>query len=281
MPYIMKSIEKDIDIHGFFSVFEGFYPIDFNFNGEHHDFWEMVFVIDGKIGVAADEQVYTLSANEIIFHKPMELHRLWSCGDKKPRLLTLSFNASGDILKSLERGVFHLTPEQKSKLFSLIGYMRQSFEYSSEKMINNFLKCMCSPHHIQTISNLLELFLLSLGNEGGVPLDNLNDRESSVYKAAVRVMDELIFENPSVSDIADKCLVSASYLKKLFAKYAGMGVHKYFLRLKLNCAAALLKQGHSVTEVSEKLAFNTQNYFSTVFKRELGEVPSSYASRFK
>ncbi len=281
MSYIMKKVEKDIEIHGFFSLFEPLYPQDFSFPGEMHDFWEMLFVIDGEIGVSADERVYTLCKNDIIFHKPMELHKLWSFNSTRPHLLTLSFNASGRLLQLLEQAVFHLTNEQSQKLFEIIRYLHKNFNYNPTDMLNNYFKQIESNYALQMISNHLETFLLSLDDEHTLPLDNLSDRESSVYKSAVQIMDELLFENPSISDIAERCLVSASYLKKLFAKYAGIGVHKYFLRLKLNHAAKLLKQGYSVTQVSETLSFNTQNYFSTVFKREFGTPPSTYAAEFK
>ncbi len=281
MPYIMKKVEKGIEIHGFFSLFEPCYSKDFSFSGEIHDFWEMLFVIDGEIGVSADEHVYTLCKNEIIFHKPMELHKLWSRNATCPHLITLSFNASGKLLKRLEQGVFHLTHEQREKIFELIDYLRKNCGYTPDNTWNNYFDKIENSYELQIVSNLLENFLLSLDDSLTVTLATLTDRESCVYKSAVQVMDELLFENPSVADIAERCMVSASYLKKLFAKYAGIGVHKYFLRLKLNHAVKLLKQGHSVTEVSEKLAFNTQNYFSTVFKREFGASPSSYAARFK
>ena len=281
MPYIMKNVEKGIEIHGFFSLFEPHYSNDFSFAGEMHDFWEMLFVIDGEIGVSADDRAYTLCKNDIIFHKPMELHKLWSLNATCPHLLTLSFNASGEFLERLEQGVFHLTHEQREKIFALIDYLRKTCGYTPNDAWNDYFDRLENPYEVQMVSNLLENFLLALDDSLTVTLDTLTDRESSVYKSAVQVMDELLFENPSISDIAERCLVSASYLKKLFSKYAGIGVHKYFLRLKLNHAAELLKKGHSVTGVSEILSFNTQNYFSTVFKREFGASPSAYAARFK
>ena len=76
--------------------------------------------------------------------------------------------------------------------------------------------------------------------------------------------------------IAKKLNVSVSYLKKIFTKYAGLGVHKYFLKSKITIACRLLRRGMSVCEVSEKLSFSSHNYFSTVFKRETGRLPSEF-----
>ena len=67
-----------------------------------------------------------------------------------------------------------------------------------------------------------------------------------------------------------------SYLKKIFSKYAGLGIHKYFLKSKITIACRLLRRGMSVCDVSEKLSFSSHNYFSTVFKRETGRLPSDF-----
>ena len=65
-------------------------------------------------------------------------------------------------------------------------------------------------------------------------------------------------------------------LKRVFSKFAGMSVHKYFLNLKLNAALKLLQSGKTVTEVTETLNFSSQSYFSSAFKRETGKLPSEF-----
>ena len=62
--------------------------------------------------------------------------------------------------------------------------------------------------------------------------------------------------------------------KVLFEKYAGISIHKYFLKLKFKVATKLLKEGLSVSEVSEKLNFSSQSYFSVSYKREMRISPS-------
>ena len=58
-----------------------------------------------------------------------------------------------------------------------------------------------------------------------------------------------------------------------------MGVIKYFTGLKINLAAKMLEQGTSIVEISKALSFDNQNYFSTVFKREMGVSPSAYREK--
>ena len=82
-----------------------------------------------------------------------------------------------------------------------------------------------------------------------------------------------------MEEIAAAVHLSVSALKRIFKKYAGMGVHKYFLKLKLKTAIELLENGDSVTEIAKKLNFSSQAYFTNVFKRETGESPSLYRNK--
>ena len=88
-------------------------------------------------------------------------------------------------------------------------------------------------------------------------------------------MADNLENNLSISEIAIFCNVGTTFLKQTFQKYAGISVHKFYLRLKLRYAVELLKAGHNATEVSIKLVFCSQPYFSSAFKREFGYPPST------
>ena len=87
-------------------------------------------------------------------------------------------------------------------------------------------------------------------------------------------MNTRISQTLSVDELADELNMSISSLKRLFDKYAGMSVHKYFLTLKIKMATVFLKEGMSVNEVSDALGFSSQGYFSATYKRETGNNPS-------
>ena len=70
--------------------------------------------------------------------------------------------------------------------------------------------------------------------------------------------------------------MSVSNLKKVFFRYSGLGVSRYFTELKVRHAVMMLNDGKSVKETSYALGFGDQNYFSTVFKRIMGKSPMQY-----
>lgn len=269
--------EKQIQIDSLYSLFIENKPGGFEFPGETHDFWECRYVLRGKICASGDDKIYELSPGEIIFHKPMELHKYYIDGDETSDILIFSFNMSGPLKTYFNDKVFHLTNEQQDILNSLIRYMSETKKDTNTdkyKKEEQFLQPFCDNHiYIQKIITYLEYLFLSLADKGYISEVSYK-KDALIFSRAVNYMNENIFDRLSVAQIAKYCYTSDSSLKRLFSKYAGMSIHKYFLKLKFNIAFKLLKDGMSVTEVAQKLNFSSQSYFSVSFKREFGINPS-------
>jgi AraC-like DNA-binding protein len=80
----------------------------------------------------------------------------------------------------------------------------------------------------------------------------------------------------TVAQIAELCGLGESNLKKIFKKYAGIGVMEYYASVKTEQAKQLLLEGKSVRQTAEQLGFVDQNYFCVFFKRQTGVSPSKY-----
>ena len=128
----------------------------------------------------------------------------------------------------------------------------------------------------QTVKNLTENFLTELSYEG---LDNthiIENNETIIYSTAINFIVENLCDKISIARLSKECNVSSAYLKKIFSKYTGLGIHEYILKSKIALAKQMLDSGNSVTHIAAKLSFSSQNYFSVAFKRETGVSPSDY-----
>ena len=101
-------------------------------------------------------------------------------------------------------------------------------------------------------------------------------RTAQEFTRVIEIMNEHINQNLSVPELAQLAQLSVSNLKRICQKYAAAGPAKHFMRLKMIRATQLLTAGQSVGEVSEQLGFSGQNYFSYVFRREMGESPTAF-----
>lgn len=275
-PY---STPSAISILRYYSMFEMLFEPNYTFSGESHNCWEVVCVRDGSICVTADDHIFHLGKGDVIIHKPMEFHKFHVDSQGCTSLFIFSFDLSGKNMKELEDCVIHLTPTQDTALQDILSYLRKEAGMIPQISFDSINHLIQNPKKYQSVSNMIELWLLSLTTTSDVISASTNTAESKVFKIAVQTMEAQITEWSSVKDIALECHVSISYLKKVFSKYAGLGVHQYFLKLKIIHASKLLKSGKSVAEVSDILSFCNANYFSNVFRRETGYSPSVYKKR--
>lgn len=273
--YPVKERIKITQINTFFRL-----PCEDNyeFSGESHNFWEMMYVIRGTLCVSADEKVYHLSPGQIIFHQPLELHKFHVTQKGGAEILVMSYLVEGRLRDFFREKVFLLNQEQQRILTELILYA-EAHAAEDTHIYDRYLRAFQSEDlYSQKVSLSVQQLMLSLAENSSIaPLPDGED--SAVFTKAVQYMNDKIYESLSVEEIAAGLHVSVSALKRIFKKYAGLGVHKYFLKLKLKTAIELLGSGHSVTWVAGQLNFSSQGYFTNTFKREFGDTPSAYLAK--
>ena len=258
----MISVDHQFSILEFWSAFHFHWDPHFAFTGEQHVFWEIVLVLKGKVTVTEDEKLYTLSENQIIFHGPMEFHRIASAEGTCPEVLVMSFLATGQLPEALKDGVFTLRPEQ-------IRTYREIFQQTQR-----LLTASCEdPYQSQETAQLLAAFLIQTGRKTA---ENalLSSPAGELYRKLVQEMHKQIAENRTLEQLAASCGVSVSYMKLLFQQFAGMPPKTYYNRLRLQEAQRLLVLGKTVREVAETLNFSSASYFASFYKRMTDKKPS-------
>lgn len=274
MKFTFIPHKRYIDIKGIHSAFTVVRNENYTFNGEAHDFWELVYVSKGSVGVAADSRILKCSPGTVIFHKPNEFHRIWNAGIDDIEFTVITFVAQGEYLAKLCDKVIHLDLnglKLTNELQRIIAENGPDDEYTAQ----NFRKNSVS---MAMFCVALERFLyMCAENENEVhPRTSGN---AAIFTAAVNKMHENISEQIKIQQIADELHVSLTQLKRIFKKYTLKGVHEYFLALKIEKAKSMLLDGNSVYDTAIAVGFYNQNYFSAAFKREVGITPSEWARK--
>jgi len=263
------SIPDPLRIHTLYTAFASRFARDYTFVGERHNFWELVIVLEGELGVTAGGKVLTLSAGQAILHPPMEFHRLWSEGNRSPHAVIVSFGATG--LHPGENRVYSFSDLQLP--LALLTQIRQYFFIDDGLNVTGIREgCVLQA---QKAVKQLELFLLELLSQTPMHSPSLS-RSAQNYARIVAVLEDNLHKSVCVAQIAALCNMSPVHLKQTFSRYAGIGVMNYFNRMKISAAIQMLQQGMTVQETAACLGFSNQNYFSTVFKRITGAPPSRY-----
>ncbi len=271
--FVGCDIPRLINIDKIYTFFKTSFKNNYSFNGESHDFWEMVFVCDGTVGITAGSDVYVLERGQAVIHEPNEFHRIWSEFDTNPSVIVISFSAS------------HF-PEIESRIINVDSHQLKTIDNIHEKIMDCFkktdvfisgIKDGCEYEVAHFISSL-ELFIIELMGKQTPGISN-NVKSAEIYSSAVKYMEENPGAGLCIEDIARECSISSAYLKKIFMKYSGCGVIQYYNRLRARLACGYLINGRSVKETAIILGFGDQNYFSTFFKRVIGISPSKYRNQ--
>lgn len=268
-------VEKCIRISSLFSAFRQVFGKDYYFSGETHDFWELVCVVEGAIGVTAGEDVFLLETGQAVLHRPMEFHSFWAQKDTCPDIIVITF--AGDIMPAMKEWRFRPGGKAVEELCDLISSLPRIFQIEKRILVEKVHAGREAEAHL-FVSRLENILLEAcIGEEED--FTRIRSAGAENYRTVVRVLEEHVDSRLTVSEVARLCGISESSIKKTFARYAGIGMMAYFNQMKMRRAAKLMEEGMSVRQAAAAVGFSDQNYFSTVFKRTTGVAPRIYLAR--
>lgn len=92
-----------------------------------------------------------------------------------------------------------------------------------------------------------------------------------------KYVDKNFATHCDVNYYADLLCITPNYLNKIISKHLGMSTKQYIQNRTINEAKRLLVYTSlSITEISEKLHFNTVSYFVRLFRKNTGSTPSRF-----
>ena len=105
-----------------------------------------------------------------------------------------------------------------------------------------------------------------------------------VYSEGIKKAMDYIHRNTrinlSTELVSENLFISKSKLRKDFKKETGISIGKYIDDMVFFKAKRLLSKGYfSINDISQKLGFCDQFYFSRRFKERFGDPPSEYRKK--
>lgn len=281
------SFEKNFNIEKIITIFYMEFPKNFHYDGEKHDFWEMVYIDKGEMICTADKNRFILKSGEATFHKPNEFHNLSGNNSAVPNVSIITFECKSRAMKNFEGKIFKLNSEEKKVLSALFseGLSRYKLVDEHNPLLQKMEKIEPSPFgSSQLTKNLLEIFLIMLCRNTDVYTKKMRrsyliDGVDIPYnvKEILDFLQNNIYERITIKDIARHIGKSESAVKQLFASFKDGGVIKYFNFLKIKEAKKLIREDkYNITQISDMLRFDNPQYFSKCFKRFTKMTPSEY-----
>ncbi len=99
---------------------------------------------------------------------------------------------------------------------------------------------------------------------------------------SVALLESEYSRDISLAELADAAHLSVNQFIRRFKSDYGVTPIMYLNRLRLNHAKALLTTTNdSITKIAFASGFNDSNYFSRIFKKEVGQTPKSYRQQLQ
>ena len=280
-------LERVFNVEAIITLFYMEFSKNFAYEGEKHDFWEMVYIDKGEMICTADKNRFVLKSGELTFHKPNEFHNLSGNKSIAPNVSIMTFETKSREMKYFEGKIFKLNSEEKALLSMLFSEGLSAFRLVDEKnpLLQNLKKIEGSPIGAEQITkNLLEIFLIKLRRNK----EMLTKHKRRSYringveipyelKAILDYLEENLDKKISVASVAEHFGKSESTVKNLFSTYQDGGIIKYFNSLKINEAKKLIREGNfNMSQIADRLGFDNPQYFSKFFRTGTGMSPSEY-----
>lgn len=108
--------------------------------------------------------------------------------------------------------------------------------------------------------------------------ETLESRHRKMVTKAKQYMQKNLSEIISLDDIALHLGVSSYHLSHVFSSLSDFTVYSYLMTLRMEKARNLLKEGSlNVSEVAYAVGYQNPDYFSRVYKKHYGHLPSTPA----
>ncbi|WP_173915581.1 helix-turn-helix domain-containing protein [Halobacillus sp. Marseille-Q1614] len=109
---------------------------------------------------------------------------------------------------------------------------------------------------------------------------NLTSRVSPLVHRAKNYIFQNLTEEINLKVIADELKVNPNYLSSVFNKDTGISLTKYINEQRIKEAKDLLRETpYSLMEISIILGYNSQSYFTRVFKKQEGVSPKEFREK--
>lgn len=192
---------------------------------------------------------------------------------------TMDFMKLGAILKEvfsrLQGHHYSNVEVVRNQLYGMYGLILSSIctnyglEYSTF-VVRDF-ENVCAMASLETLEGRFDAWLIGIQAYF----------DTKKYSAPVNLAIQYIAgsfgdKNLQISDVAHFAKVSTPYLCTIFKKEVKLTVNTYIQQIRIHRAQALLLDSNrTLSEITEEVGFRSVPYFSKLFKKQTGKLPSS------
>lgn len=259
----------------------------------HHDrtldFDVFLFVIKGRMHVIEEGTEYFVGEMEHLFLKKGMHH--WGQPLTLPGTTWYWIHFNTPVDERISYSDYYRMPEldyyfpdQYQYRFDLPKAGTSVFHLTLENRLQMVLKDYITPRENGMTLVSLKVYQLFLELRQAEEAQKIHKSTGKTNRIVGKVMEYLtqnVTEDYDSKQLSTFLNLNYSYLSATFKNLTGHSIVEAHAKLRMNKAIHLMRStSMNISEISERLGYRNPFYFSRVFKKILGEPPSTYMSHF-
>ena len=244
-----------------------------------HNYYEFYFFIEGDVQIQIENEIYPLKCGDMVIIPPGRRHRAVVEQSNCPYrrfVFWVSREYAGNLMEqSAEYGYLMQQAQVQGKLiyshdvveFNTIQY--KIFQLIEETQMERYGR-------EARIPLLVSDLILHLNREIYEKEHPVKIKEENLYQNLIYYIEEHLEEELSLEKLAGAFFVSRYYVAHVFKEQAGISVHQYILKKRMQASREAILGGENISQVYERFGFRDYSSFYRAFRREYGMSPKEY-----
>ncbi|WP_108993432.1 helix-turn-helix domain-containing protein [Paenibacillus agaridevorans] len=263
----------------------GSFPSGWEYPRHHHHSFELLCCLGGEVQQEINRKTITLRPGDWLLIKAGERHKTTNVSPMDYEFFNVHFDLDDLEIRSLlgtapYRLVSAAEAARSGRLSRYVMELREVTERGVLEKDDNTRTQLEDKLLLQANILLIIREMLSLIREQGENKTDAGSVTPFAVDAAHAIEEKLshsLFDNLSIASVAKELNMSRSQCTKLFIKTYGLSPRQYVSRRKLMLAKEMLVASYlPISEIAERLGFQSASHFSRQFRRWTGLSPTAF-----
>lgn len=251
---------------------------DWVIDTHRHPWFEFNYVSEGAVYTSIEGFEFLTGAGHSYIIPPGTFHSHRYCDYQGDNGLCLRWQ-----LEELPQNAdMAKTPNSASKLIKVLSVPRPFCVDVNAAVLVERISRVKSHAAMQAIFTEWLLSLFDMLNACEEDPNIQNDHEKVSVRQALLYLSEYHTQDLNVQELANSLNISYRHLARMFKHVTGMTIIENLNNIRVNEAKKLLKETDKpIREIAQKVGYENEYYFTTIFNKYAYTSPSKFRKQFK
>lgn len=261
------------------------YPAKHVIKKNHHDYYQIVFILNGEGKIIFNDNVYGASINQVYIFKPNVDHMIESSKFKSLSIVELKFYCNNTVsesmiyqLPSIIKDVGQPIRTSFINIVEEVQLQDKYTEYIIKALLTHIIFSLIRISDQET-NYSYKKSKVTVSCKGDENIKNKKESEDPLV-VVIDYIRKNYYMEIKLNDLAEMAYLSPIYFCSVFKEKYGVTPIQYLQNIRHeNAKRLLIDTDNSITIIAEKVGFQSVHYFSRFFKTHEGITPNEFRRR--